>query len=233
MKVGKIAARNIAVLVAAGLIGILLGVVIFRLLGWNEPPPPEKEPRSDRLMTPPPSQPALPLKPSTEEDALRRRVRDLEAVVAKAKAAEAHKPAAIASPGIPPQAVPSLVSQRIPFPAGLPEAFTPEGFHETLKRAIEECKLPYSIETEDCSEFPCVVVGDWDHAKMRDIVPSDCKPWNDAFPKTILIVSRGEDGGPGKTVFYPFPEQAADPRAANRAANGRAQALAAHLGGTP
>jgi len=40
MKVGKIAARNIVILVAAGLVGIALGVMIFRLLGWNAPPLP-------------------------------------------------------------------------------------------------------------------------------------------------------------------------------------------------
>lgn len=215
-----------------GVVALAVGVVATRLLAPPPAPPPiEAAPVINAA-------PAAASQASGEEERLRRKVRELETTLAKQKAAApvVPLPAATAPAKIEPEPAKEVrvVPAKIDFPAALPYAYTPQGFRDVIARAIEECKLPYSMDAEDCSEFPCIAWGDWDQVKVSQVDLSECKPWTEAFGQRTMITSRpSADGGPNRMGVYPYPEGATDPRAALARARERVKEMHATGGHGP
>jgi|GEM_PF-5279920 len=94
-------------------------------------------------------------------------------------------------------------TERIPFPRDLPRAFTASGFHHELVRVVAECKFPYQVTEEDCSEFPCIAWGTW---KGDNISPDTCPAWHDTFgSKDFIFAHKDAEGNPlaGIAAFPP------------------------------
>ena len=95
-----------------------------------------------------------------------------------------------AHPETPPGSSPPAA--RTPFPSGLPPAFTAEGFHAGMQRVIAACRFPYSIEEEDCTEYPCIAWGSWD---AKSVSPGDCPEFEKTYgDRTFVFARPGKDG---------------------------------------
>jgi hypothetical protein len=70
---------------------------------------------------------------------------------------------------------------------------------------IAECKLPYQLEEEDCSEFPCIVWGRWDLKVSKHIEVTECPQWNEKFGGVGVSVYMGGEEGDHHVGIVPIP----------------------------
>lgn len=176
------------------------------------------------------TRPASPLSASTApvtvpSAVLERRVRELEAQLAQARATPAAPtpiPAAAAHADAP-----------VPFPADAPAAARPEGFRKLVDRVIAECKLGIVLESLDCSEYPCIA---WTRARdlgVRRYDLSECAPWEEQFSGStgLQVTTVDVNGTPERYVgFYALPPEPELRRAAVKHVRERTQAMTQTFG---
>lgn len=111
---------------------------------------------------------------------------------------------------------------RIPFPAGLPPAYRPEGFARAVDEAVAECPdAAMSVARVDCSEFPCVA---WLGGEGIEALRT-CAGWTTRFgagpTATGWVMTDG--GARAYAAVAPSPDGAVDPaRFRDRLREGRA-----------
>ncbi|MCP3100185.1 hypothetical protein LZ198_15025 [Myxococcus sp. K15C18031901] len=98
--------------------------------------------------------------------------------------------------------------ERLSFPSGLEEKFTPEGFRRIVEDSLRECDLGLSLRELDCSEFPCVAWASSGNAPPKNLHLQGCPVWAEQFQDALsMVTSKGNaDGGTENLlVFWALP----------------------------
>lgn len=123
--------------------------------------------------------------------------------------------------------------QPLPFPAGVTEPYTPEGFKKNLERALKECPLgAMELVSMDCAEFPCMAVTELKDETARHANLNECMPWIDIYEGGTQYVS-GAQKRNGQEIQYmawvPLPPHPADAKLVMLRSTRRAKALVKKL----
>lgn len=123
--------------------------------------------------------------------------------------------------------------QPLPFPAGVTEPYTPEGFKKNLERALKECPMgAMELVSMDCAEFPCMAVTELKDETARQANLNECMPWIDIYKGGTQYVS-GTQKRNGQELHYmswvPLPPHSADAKLVMLRSTRRAKALVKKL----
>lgn len=95
--------------------------------------------------------------------------------------------------------LPPLPSEPIAWPASTPKRYTPEGFEQLLREAVETCEAPVEILAIDCSEPPCMATlrpldGGW-----HDLLINKCPAWRGPYGNSVTSSQRSVECGEGRS----------------------------------
>jgi len=169
----------------------LIAALILGLLYWSH------EPMKPRAAAPQEAAPAVAIEPEHKPMMPIAAKPAPAPAIAPIRAQPAPAPTAAAAPA------PEQKADRVEFPSSLKPQFTAAGFHDAFARVMAECKFDYTVESEDCTEYPCVEWGTWagDHVAV-----DDCPAWKETFgDKVFVFTHTGADGQPliGLSVLAP------------------------------
>jgi len=118
--------------------------------------------------------------------------------------------------------------ERLPFPSGLEEKFTPEGFRRIVEDSLRECDLGLSLRELDCSEFPCVAWASSGGTPPKNIHLQGCPVWANQFQDALSMVTSKADADGGTEnllVFWALPPGERERRIAGVRQDERVQAM--------
>ena len=81
---------------------------------------------------------------------------------------------------------------RIEFPSSLRSQFTAAGFHDAFTRVVAECKFDYAVDSEDCTEYPCV---EWGTSTGNHIDVGECPAWKETFGENVFVFTHDDTDG--------------------------------------
>ncbi len=162
-------------------IGIaLIAALILGLLYWS------REPAKPGAAPPQAAPQTVALEPEVKRPAPMAAKTPAPPPIAPVRAPPA--PARIAQP----EAAPEPKAGRIDFPASLQPQFTAAGFHDAFARVMAECKFDYTVDSEDCTEYPCVEWGTW---AGNHIDVDECPAWKETFGEKVFVFTHDDANG--------------------------------------
>ena len=77
-----------------------------------------------------------------------------------------------------------LYGTAIPWPEGVAEALSPEGYRARVESAVEACGVPVDVVSFDCSEPPCFALVRSRGQDWRQALIQDCPQWHETYGTT-------------------------------------------------